>query len=153
MRQRSAVAVLARLTARMLAQYPLELWRTDALQVLVARSSVLAQEHLLVTNVRVTALLPVVSWQTVVTFGPRGPVFTLTETCAITPVMNRAHLVAVTLDADVLIIQFGRGVAVESQSAVLAVLAPGVVLAADACDDVQVVDVAAAIGVAVALAV
>lgn len=56
-------------------------------------------------------------------------------------------------DADALIIQFGRGVAVESQSAVLAVLAPGVVLAADACDDVQVVDVAAAIGVAVALAV
>lgn len=45
----------------------------------------------------VTALLPVVSWQTVVTFGPRGPVFTLTETCAVTPVMNRAHLVAVTL--------------------------------------------------------
>lgn len=51
MRQRSAVAVLARLTARMLAQYPLELRRTDALLVLVARSSVLAQEHLLVTNV------------------------------------------------------------------------------------------------------
>jgi len=36
---------------------------------------------------------------------------------------------------------------------VLAVLAPGVVLAADAGDDVQVVDVAAAVGVAVALAV
>lgn len=56
-------------------------------------------------------------------------------------------------DADALIIQFGRGVAEVSQSAVLAVLAPGVVLAADACDNVQVVDVAAAVGVAVALTV
>lgn len=56
-------------------------------------------------------------------------------------------------DADALIIQFSRGVAEVSQSAVLAVLAPGVVLAADARDDVQVVDVAAAVGVAVALAV
>jgi len=55
--------------------------------------------------------------------------------------------------ADVLIIQFSRGVAEVSQSAVLAVLASGVVLAADACDDVQVVDVAAAVGVAIALAV
>lgn len=35
----------------------------------------------------------------------------------------------------------------------LAVLAPGVVLAADARDNVQVVDVAAAVGVAVALTV
>lgn len=35
----------------------------------------------------------------------------------------------------------------------LAVLAPGVVLAADACDDVQVVDVAATVRVAVALTV
>lgn len=35
----------------------------------------------------------------------------------------------------------------------LAVLASGVVLAADARDDVQVVDVAAAVGVAVALTV
>lgn len=56
-------------------------------------------------------------------------------------------------DADALIIQFGRGVAEVSQSAVLAVLAPGVVLAADACDDLQVFDVAAAVGVAVALTV
>lgn len=56
-------------------------------------------------------------------------------------------------DADALVIQFGRGVAEVSQPAVLAVLAPGVVLAADTCDDVQVVDVAAAVGVAVALTV
>lgn len=35
----------------------------------------------------------------------------------------------------------------------LAVLTPGVVLAADTRDDVQVVDVAAAVGVAVALTV
>lgn len=55
--------------------------------------------------------------------------------------------------ADALIIQFSRGVAEVSQSAVLAVLAPGVVLTADACDDVQVVDVAAAVGVAIALTV
>lgn len=51
MRRRSAVAVLARLTAGLLAQNPLILWRTDALLVLVTRSSILAQEHLLVANV------------------------------------------------------------------------------------------------------
>lgn len=56
-------------------------------------------------------------------------------------------------NTDVLIIQFGRGVAEVSQSAVLAVLASGVVLAADTSDDVQVVDVAAAVGVAIALTV
>lgn len=56
-------------------------------------------------------------------------------------------------DADALVVQFSRSVAVVAQPAVLAVLAPGVVLAADACDDVQVVDVAAAVGVAVALTV
>lgn len=55
--------------------------------------------------------------------------------------------------ADALVVQFGGGVAEVAQPAVLAVLAPGVVLAADARDDVQVVDVAAAVGVAVALAV
>lgn len=56
-------------------------------------------------------------------------------------------------DTDTLIVQFSRSIAEVSQPAVLAVLAPGVVLAADACDDVQVVDVAAAVGVAVALTV
>lgn len=56
-------------------------------------------------------------------------------------------------DADALVVQFSRSVAVVAQPAVLAVLAPGVVLAADTCDDVQVVDVAAAVGVAVALTV
>lgn len=45
----------------------------------------------------VTALFPVVSWQTVVTLGPRGTIFTLAEARAVTPVMNRTHLVAVTL--------------------------------------------------------
>lgn len=59
----------------------------------------------------------------------------------------------VLTDADVLVIQLSRGVAEISESAVLAVLASGVVLAADARDDVQVVDVAAAVGVAVALTV
>lgn len=153
MQGRGGVAVLARLAAGLLAQYPLKLWRTDALLVLVARSSVLAQEHLLVTDVSITALFPVVSWQTIVTFGPCCSVFTLAEACAVTSVMDRTHLVAVALDADALIIQLGRGVAEVSQPAVLAVLAPGVVLAADARDDVQVVDVAAAVRVAVALTV
>lgn len=45
----------------------------------------------------VTALFPVVSWQTVVTLGPRGAVFALAEARAVTPVVNRTHLVAVTL--------------------------------------------------------
>lgn len=45
----------------------------------------------------VTALFPVVSWHTVVTLGPRGTFFTLAEARAITSVMNRTHLVAVTL--------------------------------------------------------
>lgn len=56
-------------------------------------------------------------------------------------------------DADALVVQFSRSVAVVAQPAVLAVLAPGVVLAADTRDDVQVVDVAAAVGVAIALTV
>lgn len=51
MQGRGSIAVLARLTAGVLAQNPLKLWRTDALLVLVTRSSILAQEHLLVTNV------------------------------------------------------------------------------------------------------
>lgn len=45
----------------------------------------------------VTALFPVVSWQTVVALGPRGAVFALAEARAVTPVVNRTHLVAVTL--------------------------------------------------------
>lgn len=59
----------------------------------------------------------------------------------------------VLTDADVLVVQLSRSVAEVPQPAVLAVLASGVVLAADARDDVQVVDVAAAVGVAVALTV
>lgn len=60
---------------------------------------------------------------------------------------------SILTDADVLIIQLSRSVAEITESAVLAVLASGVVLAADARDDVQVVNVAAAVGVAVALTV
>lgn len=45
----------------------------------------------------VTALLPVVPRQTVVTLGSRGAIFALAETCSVTPVMDRAHLVAVAL--------------------------------------------------------
>ena len=55
--------------------------------------------------------------------------------------------------AYILVIQLCRAVAVEAQAAVLAVLAPRVVLAADAGHHVEEVDVAAAVGVAVALAV
>lgn len=56
-------------------------------------------------------------------------------------------------DAHVLVVQLGGTVAVEAQTAVLAVLASRVVLAADAGHHVEEVDVAAAVGVAVALAV
>lgn len=56
-------------------------------------------------------------------------------------------------DADIFIVQLGGAVAVEAQAAVLAVLAPRVVFAADAGHHVEEVDVAAAVGVAVALAV
>ena len=55
--------------------------------------------------------------------------------------------------ADTLVVQLGRGVAEVSQATVLAVLSAGVVLAADAGHDVQVLDVAAAVGMAVALTV
>lgn len=51
MQGRGSVAVLARLAAGLLAQYPLKLRRTDALLVLKARPAILAQEHLLVTDV------------------------------------------------------------------------------------------------------
>lgn len=55
--------------------------------------------------------------------------------------------------AYILIVQLCRAVAVEAQAAVLAVLAPRVVLAAHAGHHVQEVDVAAAVGVAIALTV
>lgn len=55
--------------------------------------------------------------------------------------------------AYILIIQLRRAVAVEAQATVLAVLAPRVVLAAHAGHHIQKVNVAAAVGVAVALTV
>lgn len=55
MQGRGSVAVLARLAAGVLAQYPLKLHRTDALLVLKARPAILAQEHLLVTDVHCKA--------------------------------------------------------------------------------------------------
>lgn len=55
--------------------------------------------------------------------------------------------------ADALVIQLRRGVPEVSKAAMLAVLPPSVVLAADASDDVEKVDVAAAVGMAVAFAV
>lgn len=100
------VAGLAPLTAGLLAQHALKLWRTDTLLVLGARPTILAQEQLLVTHIRVTPLFPVVPRETVVTLGPRSAIFTLAEACPITPVMDRSHLVTVTLDADTLVIQF-----------------------------------------------
>lgn len=56
-------------------------------------------------------------------------------------------------DAHVLVVQLGGAVAVEAQAAVLAVLASRVVLAANAGHHVEEVDVAAAVGVAVAFTV
>lgn len=52
---RGSVAVLARLAAGVLAQDPPKLWRTDALLVLETRPPILAQEHLLVTDVNCKA--------------------------------------------------------------------------------------------------
>lgn len=60
---------------------------------------------------------------------------------------------AVLTYAYILVIQLRRAVAVEAEAAMLAVLAPRVVLAAHAGHHVQEVDVAAAVGVPVALAV
>lgn len=54
---------------------------------------------------------------------------------------------------DVLVIQRQRGVFVVTQAAELALLASGVVFAAHTRDHVDVVDVAAAVGVTVTLAV
>lgn len=56
-------------------------------------------------------------------------------------------------NADVLVVQLSRAIAIVAQAAVLTVLAPSVVFAADAGHHVQEVNVAAAVGVAVALAV
>lgn len=56
-------------------------------------------------------------------------------------------------NANVLVIQLGRAIAIVAQAAVLTVLASSVVFAADAGHHVQEVNVAAAVGVAVALAV
>lgn len=61
------------------------------------------------------------------------------------------HLVLT--DADVLVIQLGRAVAIVTQAAVLTVLASSVVFAADTGHHVQEVNVAAAVGVPVALTV
>lgn len=49
-----------------------------------------------IIKLTVTALLPVVSWQAVVTLGPRGAFPALTEARAVAPVVDRTHLVAVT---------------------------------------------------------
>lgn len=56
-------------------------------------------------------------------------------------------------DTDVLVVQLGGRVAEEAQTAVLAVLAPGVVFATDAGHYLQVFNVTAAVGVAVAFTV
>lgn len=61
------------------------------------------------------------------------------------------HLVLT--DADVLVIQLGRAVAIVTQAAVLTVLASSVVFAADTGHHVQEVNVAAAVGVPIALTV
>lgn len=66
---------------------------------------------------------------------------------------GHTHTNSFPTDADTLVIQLSRGVAEVTQSAVLAVLAPGVVLAADARDNFQELEVAAAVGVAVAFTV
>lgn len=44
----------------------------------------------------IAALLPVVSWQAVVTLGPRRSFSALAETRAVAPVVDRTHLIAVT---------------------------------------------------------
>lgn len=78
--------------------------------------------------------------------------------CALQPIPahpgGRASPASAQLtDAHVLVVQLGGTVAVEAQTAVLAVLASRVVLAADAGHHVEEVNVAASVGVAVALAV
>lgn len=52
--------------------------------------------HESIIKLTMTALLPVVSWQAVVTLGPRGALSALTEARAVAPVVDRTHLVAVT---------------------------------------------------------
>lgn len=65
----------------------------------------------------------------------------------------RAQCSPTLTDAHVLIVQLSRAVAVVAQAAMLAVLAPRVVFATDTGHHVEEVDVATAVGVAVALAV
>lgn len=67
--------------------------------------------------------------------------------------MFRAVLVTVTLYADILVFQLGRRVAEEAEAAMLAVLPPGIVLAADTSDHIQEVDKTAPAGMAVTLAI
>ena len=49
-----------------------------------------------IIKLTVTTLLPVVSCQAVVTLGPRGAFSALTEARAVAPVVDGAHLIAVT---------------------------------------------------------
>lgn len=150
----STVTVLfVHFTPGLLAQDPLEAHGADAALVLVAGATVLAEQELVIADIGEAALSPVVVGQAVVALGPRGTFLALTVAGLVAAVVHGADLVAVTFYADILIVQLGGAVAVEAQAAVLAVLAPRVVLAAHTGHHVQEVDVAAAVGVAVALTV
>lgn len=150
----STVTVLfVRFTPGLLAQHALEAHGADAALVLVAGAAVLAEQELVIADIGEAALSPVVVGQAVVALGPRGAFPALTVAGLVAAVVHGADLVAVTFYADILVVQLGGAVSVEAQPAVLAVLAPRVVLAAHAGHHVQEVDVAAAVGVPVALAV
>lgn len=125
----------------------------EAPLVLVAGAAVLANQELLVADVGETALSPVVIGKAVVTLGPGGTFSAFTVAGLVTAVVQRPDLIAVTFYAHILVVELCRAVPVKPQPAVLAVLPPRVVFAADAGHHVQEVDIAAAVGVAVALAV
>ena len=121
--------------------------------VLLAGAAILAEQLVIVAHIGIASLAPVVCRKAVVALGPHCALPALAEACLIASIVHRADLVTVTFNADVLIIQLCGAIAIVAQAAVLTVLASSVVFTADAGHHVQEVNVAATVGVAVALAV
>lgn len=149
---RVAVLVLT-LTLGLLAEDPLKARGAEAALVVVAGAPVLAQQELVIADIWKTTLAPVVVGQAIVTLGSGAALSALTVAGLVAAVGHRTHSIAVAVYTYILIVQLGGAIPVVPQTAVLAVLPPGVVFATDAVHHIQEVYETAAVGVTVTLAV
>lgn len=149
---RVAVLVLT-LTLGLLAEDPLKARGAEAALVVVAGAPVLAQQELVIADIWKTTLAPVVVGQAIVALGSGAALSALTVAGLVAAVGHRTHSIAVAVYTYILIVQLGGAIPVVTQTAVLAVLPPGVVFATDAVHHIQEVYETAAVGVTVTLAV